>query len=395
MTYDHEPVPPTAPDAPLLRFDGITKRYGTHRALSDVTLSVEAGEFVVLLGPSGSGKSTLLRCAAGVERISEGAIHLAGEVVDDGRRQVPPERRDLAMVFQDYALWPQMTARQNVRFALRRRRLPSPEADRRAREMLATVGLSALTERYPSELSGGEQQRVALARALVARTRLLLFDEPLSNLDASLRDRMRIEIATLVREVGTTALYITHDQAEAFALADRIGVLEGGGLIQFGRPETIYAAPATPFVARLTGLSGELVGRVEGPRPDSLMNVAISDATIAARGPASLVPGATVRVLVRPAAVRLLASTNDAIQMRAEVRDVAFCGRGYEHVVRLPCGASLTGIFAETRWDRGAHVGVRFDPDGCLLFPASDREALQSTVVAPPEPARIGNAAPA
>ena len=390
MMSHHEQTPPATPDVPLLRFEGITKRYGTHRALSNVTLSVEAGEFVVLLGPSGSGKSTMLRCAAGVEGISEGAIHLAGEVVDDSRRQVPPERRDLAMVFQDYALWPHMTARQNVRFALRRRRLSSLEADRRAREMLATVGLSALMERYPSELSGGEQQRVALARALVARTRLLLFDEPLSNLDASLRDRMRIEIATLVREAGTTALYITHDQAEAFALADRIGVLEGGGLIQFGRPESIYAAPATPFVARLTGLSGELIGRVESLRPDALINVAISDATIAARRHPSLMPGDTVRVLVRPAAIRLLSPMNDAIQTRAEVRDVAFCGRGYEHVVRLPGGAALTGIFAETRWERGAHVGVRFDPDGCLLFPVSDRETLQSTVAAPPEPSRIG-----
>jgi len=176
-------------DTPLLEFVGITKRYGAHEALHEVDLAVETGQFVVLLGPSGSGKSTLLRCAAGIERLSDGMIRIAGTIMDDGRRHVPPERRDLAMVFQDYALWPHLTARQNVAYALRRRRLEAREAARRTTTLLEQVGLGELTERYPGELSGGEQQRVALARALVACPQLLLFDEPLSNLDSPTPNR--------------------------------------------------------------------------------------------------------------------------------------------------------------------------------------------------------------
>ncbi len=356
-------------DTPLLEFIGITKRYGAHEALHEVDLAVETGQFVVLLGPSGSGKSTLLRCAAGIERLSDGVIRIAGTIVDDGRRHVPPERRDLAMVFQDYALWPHLTARQNVAYALRRRRLAAREAARRTTALLEQVGLGELAERYPGELSGGEQQRVALARALVARPQLLLFDEPLSNLDASLRDRMRIEIATLVREVGTTALYITHDQSEAFALADRIGVLERGHLVQLGTPEAIYAAPATPFVARLTGLAGELVGRVLDATRDGMVSVIAGDIHLRARASRSPIPGATVRVLVRPSALHIWPPQDGTGQTRAIIRDVAFSGRGYEHVLELPTGERLAGAFAETRWERGRQVTLEFDPAGCLLFP--------------------------
>jgi len=371
-------------ETPLVQFAGITKAFGAAAALADVTLAIPEGQFVVLLGPSGSGKTTLLRCAAGIERITAGTIALAGQVVDDGRTQVPPERRDLAMVFQDYALWPHLTARENVRYALRRRRLPAREADERTRTMLANVGLEGFAGRYPSELSGGQQQRVALARALVARPRLLLFDEPLSNLDASLRERMRIEIATLVREVGTTALYITHDQAEAFALADRIGVLENGHLVQLGSPEAIYGAPATPFVARLTGLAGELPGRVIGPMAGDLTAIAVGDTAITARTVAPLAPETPVRVLVRPAAVHLLPHPADDTRVRCVVRDVAFSGRGYEHVVELATGHRLTGVFAETRCERGQNVGIRLDAERCLVFP--DRDAEDDT----PEPMPAG-----
>ncbi len=357
-------------DAPLVEFAGITKRFGAAVALDDVTLTIPEGQFVVLLGPSGSGKTTLLRCAAGIERITTGRITLAGRVVDDGQTQVSPERRDLAMVFQDYALWPHMTARENVRYALRRRRLPPSDADARTGEMLGKVGLEAFGGRYPSELSGGQQQRVALARALVARPHLLLFDEPLSNLDSNLRERMRIEIATLVREVGTTALYITHDQAEAFALADKIGVLENGRLVQLGTPEAIYGDPATPFVARLTGLAGELVGRVVGATTETRTAIAVGETVIVARTVAPLVPASGVRVLVRPAAVRFAAHDDGAV--RCVVRDVAFSGRGYEHVVELAGGERLTGVFAEQRHERGEQAGIDLDAERCLIYPERD-----------------------
>jgi iron(III) transport system ATP-binding protein len=212
---------------------GLTKIYpGGNRALSDVSLEVEPGTFVVLLGPSGSGKTTLLRSLAGIERITSGKITIGTVTVADGRSHLPPERRDLSMVFQDYALWPHLVVRDNVAFALRRRKLPKSDSRARADAMLDRVGLGKLAERYPNELSGGEQQRVALARALVAETGLILCDEPLSNLDADLRERMRVEISSLVREAAATTIYITHDQAEAFALADQIGVLQQGRLAQ-------------------------------------------------------------------------------------------------------------------------------------------------------------------
>lgn len=375
-------VPESSADTPLVVFDRVVKTFGGATALAGVTLEILAGQFIVLLGPSGSGKTTLLRCAAGIERITAGTIRVDGAVVDDGRRQAPPERRDLAMVFQDYALWPHMTAQENVRYALKRRHLPSAESERRARTMLDRVGLEGLAGRYPSELSGGQQQRVALARALVARPRLLLFDEPLSNLDAGLRERLRIEIATLVREAGTTALYITHDQSEAFALADQIGILEQGHLVQCGTPETIYGHPATPFVAHLTGLAGELPGRVVAPDSAGPTRVVVGGAVIAARSPGVLAPGTPVRVLVRPSSVRLLLPQGEGGHLRGMVREVAFCGRGYEHVVAMPEGSHLAGVFAEERWERGQPVDVQLAPDGCLVFP-EDAEA----VPAPPRSA--------
>lgn len=355
------------PPADRLRFEKVTKRFGETTALAGVSFAVETGRFVVLLGPSGSGKSTLLRCAAGIERVSDGAVYMDERVVDDGHRHLPPDRRDLAMVFQDYALWPHMTARQNVSYALRRRKLARGDADGRAQAMLARVGLGSLTERYPNELSGGEQQRVALARALVASPRLLLFDEPLSNLDASLRDQMRVEIGMLVREAGATALYITHDQGEAFALADSIGVLERGQLVQFSTPESLYSSPASPFVARLTGLAGELRGEVVGSPSGRLASVAIGGSRLSARRLEPVHDG-PVRVLVRPAAVQLLPATHEDAHLAGKVRDVAFRGRGYDHVVDISGGHRLEGAFSEHRWERGERVGVKLDADGCLLF---------------------------
>jgi iron(III) transport system ATP-binding protein len=256
----------TAPRADCIghrvHVDSAIKRYGRATALAGLSLDVEPGRFLVLLGPSGSGKSTLARALAGVERLDAGRIRLGDGLVSDGRRHLPPERRNLAMVFQDYALWPHMTALGNVSYALRRRHLDRADTLAQARQALDRVGLREFEHRYPHELSGGEQQRVALARAIVARPGLLIFDEPLSNLDADLRERLRVEIATLTRESGATAVYITHDQAEAFALADEIGVLDHGELVQLAPPEVIYQRPANPFVARFTGLAAELRGRV-------------------------------------------------------------------------------------------------------------------------------------
>ncbi|MHB8504875.1 MAG: ABC transporter ATP-binding protein, partial [Acidimicrobiales bacterium] len=232
---------------------GARKRYGAKVALDGVDLNVPPGTLCVLLGPSGSGKTTLLRCLAGIERLTEGRLRLGSQLVADGPGHEPPERRNLAMVFQDYALWPHLTAIRNVAFALGRRRLGRAETLTRAQEMLDRVGLGHLADRYPNELSGGEQQRVALARALVAETDLLLFDEPLSNLDAALRAEVRVEIRRLHDRLGATTLYVTHDQVEAMTLADTLWVMNGGVVEQKGAPLEVYERPRSKFVATFLG----------------------------------------------------------------------------------------------------------------------------------------------
>jgi len=356
---------------------GAVKRYGAATALAGVDLLIAPGTFLVLLGRSGSGKSTLARALAGVERLDAGEIRLGDALVSAGRRHLPPERRNLAMVFQDYALWPHLTALGNVAYALRRRHLGAAEEARRANDALERVGLVGLAARYPHELSGGEQQRVALARAVVARPGLLIFDEPLSNLDADLRERLRVEIATLTRESGATAVYITHDQSEAFALADMIAVLDRGSLVQLGTPEDIYHRPANAFVARFTGLAGELPGRVVSVS-DGEAVVATTNSRIRARCDSTLKPGADAVVLVRPAATTLTASSNvgDGI-LTGTVIDVAYRGRGYDHVIACEAG-TLSAVFDTGAHPRGSTVHVALDPKRTMAHLNGDRDALRT-----------------
>ena len=263
-------------------------------------------------------------------------------------------------------------------------------------EMLSRVGLAEFARRYPNELSGGQQQRVALARALIADTGLILCDEPLSNLDADLRERMRVEISSLVREAGATTVYITHDQAEAFALADHIGVLEEGVLVQSGSAEDVYHHPATPFVARFTGLAGELPVRVAGHGSDGafeLTATGVEDGSVrlpALRpaGPdgagAALKPGDDALLAIRPTGVLLLRSAEETPHLAGRVADVAFRGRGYEYAIDLPGLGRLTGVFARHRAERGDSVGLRLDPEGCHLFRADPKtEEEDATSPAP------------
>jgi iron(III) transport system ATP-binding protein len=375
-----------------ITIESLGKTYpGGNVALHEVSLAVEPGSFLVLLGPSGSGKTTLLRCLAGIERVTSGRITIGQRTVADGRTHVPPDQRDLSMVFQDYALWPHLSAKNNVAFALRRRNLSRAECRTRAVQMLGRVGLSALADRYPNELSGGEQQRVALARALIADTGLILCDEPLSNLDADLRERMRVEISSLVREAAATTVYITHDQAEAFALADQVGVLEKGRLVQSGTPEQIYTRPATPFVARFTGLAGEMTVRVRERHPDGMLLVEPVLAgdpagSFRVRVPLEDLSGETALLMIRPTGVRLSLDGSAERHLAGRVTDVAFRGRGYEHAIDLDASTRLTGIFAEFRVPRGEIVGLRMDPAGCHLYPAESSN-LQDPL---PERAVVG-----
>jgi ABC-type Fe3+/spermidine/putrescine transport system ATPase subunit len=363
--------------ATRLEIDGVVKRYGASTVLEDVSLTAEAGEFHVLLGPSGSGKSTLLRVIAGIERVDEGRVLLGDQLLADRGVCVPPEQRGLGMVFQDYALWPHLTVADNVAYALRRQRAGRREVADRVGGLLERVGLAGYARRYPGELSGGEQQRVALARALVGRPRMLLFDEPLSNLDADLKERLRVEIATLTRETGATAVYITHDQSEAFALADRIGVLRDGRLVQHGTPETIYNNPGSPFVARFTGLSGELPAQVEKVRADGGVQVRAMDRSLVAQAPTGLAEGTAVDLLIRPAALKLSATeqAGGTHALTGVIRDTAYRGRGYDHVVELPGGTLMCGVFDQQPWQRDRSVALAVTPSGCFAYPRADREA--------------------
>ncbi len=231
-----------------------------HPAVDDLSLRVEDGELLVLLGPSGCGKTTTLRLIAGFERPASGTIRIGGEIVADERAWTPPERRGIGIVFQDYALFPHLTVAQNVAFGILR--IPRRERQERVANVLEAVGLSAYAQRYPHELSGGQQQRVALARALAPQPRVLLLDEPFSNLDPELRVALRYEVRSIVRRAGVTTVLVTHDQSEAFAMADRIAVMHQGRLHQLADPETLYRRPASRFVAGFVGRAQFLRGVV-------------------------------------------------------------------------------------------------------------------------------------
>jgi len=358
---------------PAVRGRGLTKAFQNRTVLDAVDLDVDSGQFVVLLGPSGSGKTTLLRCVAGTERPSAGTLWVGGAEVFGPAGHIPPERRGLAMVFQDYALWPHMSARGNVAFAVRRLGLGRDAALARTMQMLERVGLTHLADHYPSQMSGGEQQRVALARALGSGSALLLCDEPLSNLDAHLRERMRVEISTLCRESGTSVVYITHDQVEAFALADKLGVMHQGKILQWGTPESVHRRPADAFVARFTGVSGGVMGRVVRVNSPVQAEVQCGPFRLPVITPRPLPEGANVEVLMRPDAISVVEPGHAGAVLPALVKDVSFRTGGYEHVVDLPGGERLTGVRAAERHERGRSVALELDPAGCLAYAAAGR----------------------
>ncbi len=269
MTLSPSARPRTqAADVATLALRGLAKRFGDARVVDGVDLTIPDGAFVCLLGPSGCGKTTLLRLVAGFLAPDAGEIAVGDQVMSSPGRVVPPERRGMSMIFQSYALWPHMTVEANVAYGLRLRKLPRDDVDRRVGAICAATKLEPLRKRYPSELSGGQQQRVALARALVVEPQTLLLDEPLSNLDANLREEMRFEIRRLHDRYGYTTVYVTHDQGEAMATADLIVVLSGGRIEQAGTPEEIYGRPRSEFVARFVGGANVLPGRfahLDGP----------------------------------------------------------------------------------------------------------------------------------
>ncbi|USJ28524.1 ABC transporter ATP-binding protein [Ensifer adhaerens] len=321
---------------PQLRLDGIHKTLGNKSIVSGADLTVKVGESIVLLGPSGCGKSTTLRMVAGFIEPDAGRISIEGKLVSGDGISIPTEKRRLGMVFQSYAVWPHKSVFENVAFGLRIAGDDRQAIQQKVQKVLELVHLDKLADRYPNELSGGQQQRVALARAIVGEPRLLLLDEPLSNLDASLREELRIELRRLHKEKGMTMLYVTHDQEEALVLADRIAVMDGGKIVQFDVPEVVYNRPASTFVASFIGSPNMLAGRVaHKDESGSQLGVQTDIAwQILGQGGRDFVAQCRgqerVTVVIRPEDLQL---TDDTDGFAAHVVDVAFLGTSYETTV--------------------------------------------------------------
>jgi iron(III) transport system ATP-binding protein len=324
-----------APPAAGIAIEGVTLSYGAEAVLRDISLAIAPGEFFALLGPSGSGKSTLLRLIAGFVRAQSGRVCIAGADV----AALPPWKRDVGMVFQNYALWPHLTVAQNVAFGLEERRWPRARIDARVREMLDLVGLGSFASRRPGQLSGGQQQRVAIARTLAIEPRVLLLDEPLSNLDAKLRASTGLELKRLQRRLGVTTVFVTHDQQEAMTIADRLAVLDHGVIQQAGAPRELYDAPVNRFVAEFVGSINLFPGRLA--RADGALRTFSIDglgtgAVAAQRLAGQVAPGDTAALVAfRPHAVRLAnAAPDGGLAFDAEVATAEFLGEFVRYDLR-------------------------------------------------------------
>jgi putative spermidine/putrescine transport system ATP-binding protein len=337
----------------------LRRTYGSLNALDSLSLDIEPGELVVLLGPSGCGKTTALRILAGLDRADEGHVLVGGEDIT----RVPANKRDMGMVFQAYSLFPHMTVRDNVAFGLRLRGQDRGRRLRRSREMLELVGLSAFEDRYAHQLSGGQQQRVALARALAVEPSVLLLDEPLSALDAKVRVQLREEIRRVQLDVGTTTLFVTHDQEEALAVADRVGVMNAGRLDQIAPPTQLYARPATRFVAEFVGLSNRVRTEVGSGRATVL------GSQVGLLG-GSIDQGAG-HALVRPESVRI-SPAGDGVEANARVLSVAFLGPFSRVQCRLDDGQIVISQFPSAqaaRLTQDEPVRVDVEADAVLVVP--------------------------
>ncbi|MCG8968708.1 MULTISPECIES: ABC transporter ATP-binding protein [Streptomyces] len=340
MAPDTLSPPPAA--GPAITLVDVVKDFGGARdaaAVRGVSLSIGEGEFFSLLGPSGCGKTTTLRMIAGFEEPTGGQILLHGRDMVG----VPANKRDINMVFQSYALFPHLSVSDNVAFGLRRRRVPKDEIRDRVDKILGTVELADKADRRPRELSGGQQQRVALARALVNRPRALLLDEPLGALDLKLRQSMQLELKRIQREVGITFIYVTHDQAEALTMSDRIAVMNQGVVEQVGSPQEVYERPATAFVAGFIGTSNLIGGRLTSAEAGTgVVDLGDGDRiTVALRGSRS--PGAAVEITVRPEKIRLTTGPADsASRVRGTVREVVYLGTSTSYTVETRTGAEMT-----------------------------------------------------
>jgi iron(III) transport system ATP-binding protein len=340
----------------------LTKRYTDVVSVDAIDLQVGHGEFVCLLGPSGCGKTTTLRMIAGLAEPDEGEIRVNSRVISSARGVVPPEQRNMSMIFQSYAVWPHMTVRENVAYGLKLKPLTTQEKQARVSTLLGATRLAALAERYPSELSGGQQQRVALARALTPKPDILLLDEPLSNLDANLRAEMRFEIRRLHDQFQYTSVYVTHDQVEAMTMADRIVVMNGGRIEQIGTPEEVYERPNSAFVARFIGASNVVTVRHLGERTVELggHTLEIGEGDFAGAGKTMAICVKTHDLELLPSATP--GSSNNIVP--GVVRSQAYLGSHRDYIVDVGQEV-LIAAPPEVQIETGASVGVRFRTARC------------------------------
>ncbi len=355
----------------MLKLSGVAKAYGATTVVSGVNLEVEAGQFFSLLGPSGCGKTTILRMIAGIIQPDAGSIHLAGTDVT----HVPINKRDLALVFQSYALFPHMTVADNVAFGLRMRGVPRPEILKRVTAALELVHLPGMETRMPAQLSGGQQQRVALARAIVVEPRLLLLDEPLSNLDAGLREQMRWYLKQVQQKTGITTVLVTHDMQEAFALSDRIAVLRSGSIEQVGEPRQIYAQPKTTFVARFTGETNLVEGALlhEAGRPVFVTPGGVRF-PLAQKAVASTQDTATL--LIRPEAISVgphqpelsQNGCSGRIALDAEILEVTYLGANFRVCLRVGDLTLISSVPGHTFDADPKPRTLLISSDDCLLM---------------------------
>ncbi len=348
-----------------LELNGVVQRYGRQTVVDGVDFRLEAGQIACLLGPSGCGKTTLLRCIAGFEEIAGGEIRLHGAVVSRAGLRLAPEKRRIGMVFQDYALFPHLSIAQNVAFGLGRK--PAADVQGRVRELLATVGLSGQGDKYPHELSGGQQQRVALARALAPRPELILLDEPFSNLDVGLRERLSVEVREILKREGSTAVMVTHDQHEAFAIADEIGIMSEGRIQQWDVPYNLYHRPANRFVADFIGQGVLLAGTVGDNNTVHMeLGSLVSDTPVECSESCSACDhGCRVDILLRPDDI----VHDDASPVQAEVLHKAFRGADILYTLRLASGSEVLSLVpSHHNHALGEKIGIRLDADHVIAF---------------------------
>ncbi|MGG4094628.1 ABC transporter ATP-binding protein [Paenibacillus sp. FSL W8-0187] len=350
----------------ILKVKGVSKSFGSQQVLKPITFEVREGERICILGPSGCGKSTLLQMVAGLQRIDSGEVEMAGVTVERGRHYIPPENRPINMVFQDYALWPHMTVKQNMEYGMKRRKLDTKDRANTLDRLQSLLKLEGLLDRLPAQLSGGQQQRVGIARALATEPKLILMDEPLSNLDVKLRTDMRGELARLLGELSIATLYVTHDRMEAFTVADRILILRDGGIDQFGEPRALFERPASPWVAQLMGYHNQLEAKLtqDGQPIAMLAGSPIAGLRIGVdKGDGRAV------MMVHPESIRIWRgeASQEGSLLKVTVVQTVYEGTRWRVIVETADQQPIH-LFHDCSVDAGSELLIRLSPDQTMIY---------------------------